>query len=189
MLPRQPSHPPITLPAMAPCWIATRKPSPCVWTSRRSSSSVSVGLGMAPARSQRANTAGHSSKRQGLITIIEMTPGPIRFAPHQGRSYHTFSTSRGDAMSIKPAFTLDAKYRQEEGLILLSGIQALVRLPLDQHRADKRRGLTTATLISGYRGSPLGGFDPTLQRNPPLLRGHTAAFPSALNGDARAPAA
>src|SRR5213596_2051958 len=183
MLPRQPSHPPITLPTMTPCWIATRKPSPCVWTIRRSSASVSVGLGMAPARSQRANTAGHSSKRHGLITIIEMTPGPITFAPHQGRSYHTFSTSRGDSMAIKRDFTLDAKYRQEEGLILLSGIQALVRLPLDQHRADRRRGLNTATLISGYRGSPLGGLDLTLERNPDLLREHNVVFISGLNED------
>src|SRR2546428_14030068 len=189
MLPRQPSHPPITLPTTAPCWIATRNPSPWARTSRLSSSSVSVGLGMAPARSQRANTAGHSSKRQGRITVIAMSPRSIAFAPHQGPSDHTFSTSAGASLAIKRDFTLDAKYRQGEGLILLSGIQALVRLPLDQHRADKRRGLNTATLISGYRGSPLRGPDPTLQRNPPLLRGHTAAFPSALNGDARAPAA
>jgi len=59
-------------------------------------------------------------------------------------------------MAIKRDFTLDAKYRLDEGQIFLSGIQALVRLPLDQHKADKRRGLNTATLISGYRGSPLG---------------------------------
>src|SRR3989442_1297318 len=183
MLPRQPSHPPITLPTMAPCWIATRNPSPWARTNRLSSSSVSVGLGMAPARSQRANTAGHSSRRQGLITIIDMAPGPIRFAPHQGRSYHTFSSSRGDSMAIKRDFTLDAKYRQEEGLILLSGIQALVRLPLDQHRADKRRGLNTATLISGYRGSPLGGLDLTLERNPALLREHNVVFLSGVNED------
>ncbi|PYM77468.1 MAG: hypothetical protein DME03_04720 [Candidatus Rokuibacteriota bacterium] len=69
-------------------------------------------------------------------------------------------------MATAREFTLDAKYRREEGLILLSGIQALVRLPLDQHRADKRRGLNTATLVSGYRGSPLGGLDLTLERNP-----------------------
>src|SRR2546428_304258 len=168
---------------MAPCRIATRKPPAACGTSRWSSSSVSVGLGMARARSQRANTARHSSNRQGLITIIEMTPGPIRFAPHQGRSYHTFSTSRGDSMAIKRDFTLDAKYRQEEGLILLSGIQALVRLPLDQHRADKRRGLNTATLISGYRGSPLGGLDLTLERNPALLREHNVVFLSGVNED------
>src|SRR5947208_154522 len=73
-------------------------------------------------------------------------------------------------MTITRDFALDAKYRREEGLIFLSGIQALVRLPLDQHRADRRRGLNTATLISGYRGSPLGGLDLTLERNPDLLR-------------------
>src|SRR3989338_9438879 len=72
----------------------------------------------------------------------------------------------GRAMAIKRDYTLDAKYRQEEGVIFLSGIQALVRLPLDQHRADKRRGLNTATLISGYRGSPLRGAPPPPQRNP-----------------------
>src|SRR5881396_2841232 len=82
-----------------------------------------------------------------------------------------------------PDFSLDAKYRQEEGVVFLSGIQALVRLPLDQHRADRRRGLNTATLISGYRGSPLGGLDLTLERNPDLLREHNVVFISGLNED------
>ena len=86
-------------------------------------------------------------------------------------------------MTLKQDFSLDAKYRQEEGHIFLSGIQALVRLPLDQHRADKRRGLNTATLISGYRGSPLGGFDLTLERNPDLLREHNVVFISGVNED------
>ncbi len=86
-------------------------------------------------------------------------------------------------MTVKQDFSLDAKYRQEEGLIFLSGIQALVRVPLDQHRADKRRGLNTATLISGYRGSPLGGFDLTLERNPDLLREHNVVFISGVNED------
>ena len=66
-------------------------------------------------------------------------------------------------------FSLDAKFTQESGRIYLSGTQALVRLPLDQHRADKRRGLRTATFISGYRGSPLGGLDQTLERERKLL--------------------
>src|SRR5207248_11657713 len=82
-----------------------------------------------------------------------------------------------------PDFSLDAKYRQEHGVVFLSGIQALVRLPLDQHRADRRRGLDTATLISGYRGSPLGGLDITLERNQPLLREHNVVFISGLNED------
>src|SRR3990172_6598532 len=86
-------------------------------------------------------------------------------------------------MATKRDYTLDAKYRQEEGVIFLSGIQSLVRLPLDQHRADKRRGLNTATLISGYRGSPLGGLDLTLERNPDLLREHNVVFISGVNED------
>jgi indolepyruvate ferredoxin oxidoreductase len=81
------------------------------------------------------------------------------------------------------AYSLDDKYRLEQGRVFLSGIQALVRLPLDQHRADRRRGLRTATLISGYRGSPLGGFDLTLERSPELLREHDVVFVSGVNED------
>src|SRR5215510_12616338 len=80
-------------------------------------------------------------------------------------------------------FSLDAKYVQEEGHIYLSGIQALVRLPIDQHLADRRRGLRTATFISGYRGSPLGGLDQTLERQAKLLRQHHVVFSSGLNED------
>jgi len=41
----------------------------------------------------------------------------------------------------------------------MSGVQALVRVLLDQHRADAAQGLHTAVFVSGYQGSPLGGFD------------------------------
>src|SRR5882724_7764906 len=85
--------------------------------------------------------------------------------------------------SPSQGFSLDAKYTLEEGRVFLSGIQALVRLPLDQHRADERRGLNTATLIAGYRGSPLGGFDTTLERNLDLLREHQVVFLSGVNED------
>jgi indolepyruvate ferredoxin oxidoreductase len=92
-------------------------------------------------------------------------------------------------MTIKPdEFSLDAKYTEEQGRVYLSGIQALVRLPLDQHRADRRRGLKTATFISGYRGSPLGGLDQTLERNGKLLREHHVVFSSGLNEDLAATA-
>src|SRR5689334_8592963 len=80
-------------------------------------------------------------------------------------------------------FTLEAKYTQGRGRVYLSGIQALVRLPLDHHRADLRRGLNTATFISGYRGSPLGGFDQTLERLSVLLKAHDVVFSSGLNED------
>jgi indolepyruvate ferredoxin oxidoreductase len=75
-------------------------------------------------------------------------------------------------MATSRDFSLDEKYRREEGRIFLSGIQALVRLPLDQHRADRRRGLRTAILIAGYRGSPLGGLDLMMERSRDLLREH-----------------
>jgi len=86
-------------------------------------------------------------------------------------------------MAIAQDYSLDAKYRLERGRIFLSGIQALVRLPLDQHRADRRLGLNTATLVSGYRGSPLGGLDLTLERSPDLLREHNVVFLSGVNED------
>ncbi len=80
-------------------------------------------------------------------------------------------------------FSLASKYVQEEGHIYLSGIQALVRLPIDQHLADRRQGLRTATFISGYRGSPLGGLDQTLERQAKLLGQHDIVFSSGLNED------
>ncbi|MBI2525425.1 MAG: indolepyruvate ferredoxin oxidoreductase family protein [Candidatus Rokubacteria bacterium] len=85
--------------------------------------------------------------------------------------------------STAAEFSLESKYTQEQGRIYLSGIQALVRVPLDQHRADRRRGLRTATFISGYRGSPLGGLDLTLERLRPLLARHEVVFSSGLNED------
>jgi indolepyruvate ferredoxin oxidoreductase len=85
--------------------------------------------------------------------------------------------------SKKPDFSLDAKYLQEEGLILLSGVHALIRIPLDQHRADRRNGLNTAAFISGYRGSPVGGLDMLLQDNAEILRKHHVVFQPGLNED------
>ena len=79
-------------------------------------------------------------------------------------------------MSDQRQFALDQKYTCAQGTILLSGVQALVRLPLDQHRADRARGLNTAGLISGYRGSPLAGLDMLLQTNQGLLQAHQIEF-------------
>jgi indolepyruvate ferredoxin oxidoreductase len=84
--------------------------------------------------------------------------------------------------------SLDSKYLVEEGTILLSGVQALVRLPIDQRRADRRAGRRTATLISGYRGSPLGGLDIQLQKNARLLAEHDVRFLPGVNEDLAATA-
>src|SRR5512143_111430 len=85
-------------------------------------------------------------------------------------------------------FSLNDKYDRESGLIYLTGIQALVRLPMDQHRADARRGLHTATFISGYRGSPLGGFDAELERNRSRLDAHHVVHQPGLNEELAATA-
>ena len=60
--------------------------------------------------------------------------------------------------------SLDDKYMAENGQVLLSGIEALVRLPLDQIRRDRGARLKTAGFISGYRGSPLSGYDQRLMK-------------------------
>ncbi|MGA3041941.1 MAG: indolepyruvate ferredoxin oxidoreductase family protein, partial [Bryobacteraceae bacterium] len=77
----------------------------------------------------------------------------------------------------------DAKYEQEHGAVYLTGIQALVRLPMDQMRSDRRAGLNTAAFISGYEGSPLGGYDMALARVRPLLDRHRIHFVPGVNED------
>jgi indolepyruvate ferredoxin oxidoreductase len=64
-----------------------------------------------------------------------------------------------DPPASKRAVSLADRYLLGDGQVFLSGVQALVRVLLDQHRADARAGLRTATLVSGYQGSPLAGFD------------------------------
>jgi indolepyruvate ferredoxin oxidoreductase len=78
---------------------------------------------------------------------------------------------------------LDDKFRLERGRAYLTGIQALVRLPMDQMRRDRRSGLNTAAFISGYEGSPLGGYDLALGRVRPLLDEHHIHFVPGLNED------
>ena len=58
--------------------------------------------------------------------------------------------------------TLDDKYSLASGRAFMSGVQALVRLPMLQRQRDARAGLNTGGFISGYRGSPLGGYDQAL---------------------------
>ncbi|WP_067832585.1 indolepyruvate ferredoxin oxidoreductase family protein [Actinomadura kijaniata] len=76
----------------------------------------------------------------------------------------------------------------ENGRIALGGVQALVRLLLDQKRADAARGWTTAGFVSGYRGSPLGGLDQQLFRNEKLLGAHDIKFIPGVNEELAATA-
>jgi len=78
---------------------------------------------------------------------------------------------------------LSDKYTVERGSVYLTGIQALVRLPMDQMRRDRRAGLNTGTFISGYEGSPLGGYDLQLARSGKLLSEHNIVFRPGVNED------
>jgi len=81
------------------------------------------------------------------------------------------------------AVTLDDKYTLEQGRAYMTGIEALVRLPMLQHRRDQARGLNTACFISGYRGSPIGGLDQALWNAGDLLSEHNIHFQPGVNED------
>ncbi|TMJ52993.1 MAG: indolepyruvate ferredoxin oxidoreductase family protein, partial [Alphaproteobacteria bacterium] len=79
------------------------------------------------------------------------------------------------------AVTLDDKYSLEKGRIYLTGTQALVRLPMMQRQRDVLAGLNTGCFISGYRGSPLGGFDQALWGARRFLERSHIHFQPAIN--------
>ena len=80
------------------------------------------------------------------------------------------------------------RYADDGGRALLSGVQALVRLPLVQLRLDARQERRTGCLISGYEGSPLAGYDLELGRNADLLSEHRAVFQPGVNEELAATA-
>jgi indolepyruvate ferredoxin oxidoreductase len=86
------------------------------------------------------------------------------------------------------AITLDDKYTAEEGKVFMNGTQALVRLGMVQMRRDRQAGLNTGTFISGYRGSPVGGFDFALHQAREHLKAHDIHFQPGVNEDLAATA-
>ena len=88
----------------------------------------------------------------------------------------------------RPEATLDSRYEAPEGWLYMTGMQALVRLPIQQRLRDAAQGLNTGGYISGYRGSPLGRYDIELWRAGPLLKQHNIVFRPGLNEDLAATA-
>ncbi|MFN0318335.1 MAG: indolepyruvate ferredoxin oxidoreductase family protein [Burkholderiales bacterium] len=86
------------------------------------------------------------------------------------------------------AVTLEDKYVAQSGRIYLSGVQALVRLPLIQRLRDVAAGLNTGGFISGYRGSPLGGLDEALWKAAKHLKAHHVQFVPGVNEELAATA-
>ena len=84
--------------------------------------------------------------------------------------------------------SLDDKYSMEKTRAYMTGIEALVRLPLLQQQRDANRGLNTAGFVSGYRGSPVGGVDQAMWKAKPWLDAHQIRFQAGINEDLAATA-
>ena len=84
--------------------------------------------------------------------------------------------------------SLDDKYTLDHGRAFMSGVQALVRLPMLQRQRDAMAGRNTAGFISGYRGSPLGGYDQALWKASKHLQAQNIVFQPGVNEELAATA-
>jgi indolepyruvate ferredoxin oxidoreductase len=84
--------------------------------------------------------------------------------------------------------TLDDKYSLDYGRAFMSGIHALVKLPMLQRLRDQQIGKNTAGFISGYRGSPLGGYDQALVGAAKHLKERHIVFQPGVNEELAATA-
>ncbi len=94
------------------------------------------------------------------------------------------NTTARDAVSgalARPDYRLADNLQASAGTVFLTGIQALVRLPLMQAALDRQRRLDTAGFVSGYRGSPLGGLDLALWKAKDLIAAAGIEFLPAIN--------
>ena len=85
-------------------------------------------------------------------------------------------------------FSLAQRYQAGAGPVLLTGVQAIGRLLVEQHAADARAGLRTMSFVSGYQGSPLGGLDRTLAGAPELVESAGLTLVPAINEELAATA-
>ncbi len=93
-----------------------------------------------------------------------------------------------DVLRALQTVTLEDKYTLPEGRAFMSGVQALVRLPMLQRQRDALAGLNTAGFISGYRGSPLGGYDQALWQAKKHLAAQNVVFQPGVNEELAATA-
>ncbi|OYU31869.1 MAG: indolepyruvate ferredoxin oxidoreductase [Comamonadaceae bacterium PBBC2] len=84
--------------------------------------------------------------------------------------------------------TLDDKYSLDVGRAFMSGVQALVKLPMLQRQRDALQGKNTAGFISGYRGSPLGSYDQSLWKAKDHLKAQNIVFQPGVNEELAATA-
>ena len=115
-------------------------------------------------------------------------PDPMVASGDMGAGGTAVSSLDGPGRAGRGAVSLDDVYRVGDDRVLMSGIQAIVRLVLDQRRLDGARGLDTAAFVSGYEGSPLAGLDLELGRVRRRLEDEGVVFSPALNEELAATA-
>ncbi|PTD94976.1 indolepyruvate ferredoxin oxidoreductase family protein [Pseudothauera lacus] len=102
-------------------------------------------------------------------------------APAAGTPASAPSAALVSAPPLRADYRLGDNLAASRGTVFLTGIQALVRLPLMQAALDRARGLHTAGFVSGYRGSPLGGYDQALWKARRMLDDAGVQFMPAIN--------
>jgi len=123
-------------------------------------------------------------RRNGVVIPMTSVLGPDFLQPPapdpdgnagSGHGEHRSQPANGD-------FSLSDRYTRDSGTVLLSGITALARMVRDRARIDRSAGLNTGSLVSGYEGSPLAGYDLELSRRAkPFLEPYDVVHRPALN--------
>jgi indolepyruvate ferredoxin oxidoreductase len=85
-------------------------------------------------------------------------------------------------------FDLGSRYRVSSGPVLMTGVQAIARMLVEQHERDHRSGNRVATFVSGYQGSPLAGLDRLLASIPELSTEHEVHLVPGVNEELAATA-
>lgn len=86
-----------------------------------------------------------------------------------------------DSMPEAAPYDLGDRFRPGGPPTLLTGVQAIARLLVEHRALDRRRGLRTASFVSGYQGSPLGGLDKMLADMQDVLDENDIRFVPGLN--------
>jgi indolepyruvate ferredoxin oxidoreductase len=82
---------------------------------------------------------------------------------------------------VRPDYRLADNLAARQGVVFLTGTQALIRLALMQASRDADRGIASQGFISGYRGSPLGMVDQQAWKAAKLLGAAGVKFLPAIN--------
>ena len=138
---------------------------------------------------QELPSFNHRLTLTSLAALVQRAPRPEGYHQQQAMECQAMhvTASDTDPPSLQ-RIRLEDRYELLHGRAFMSGIHALVRLPLLQRARDAARGLNTAGFISGYRGSPLGGYDQALWQARRYLAAQNIVFQPGVNEELAATA-